>query len=555
MFTFYTHRDEYSPEKLAKNLSTLRSYYMDRGYLKFTINSSQVSLSPDRQHVYVAIHITEGGQYKISGYAFTGHLILPKEKLAKLFLIKRGQVFSRKNVMFANHSIMRVLNDKGYANARVNIVPKINDKNKTVFLNVSITPGAQVYVRRITFSDNYKTNDNVLRRALLQLEGSLLSPEKIKESKRALRMLPSRNVRNVDVTTTPVRGVPNQVDLNFKVNEISTAQLKGGLGYSALDKLMVMGALTQNNVFGTGNTLSFSINHSQSSNSASLSYYNPYYTKSGIGRSFSVYGSQFDASDVSDISDYALSTYGASVGYDLRVSQDDSFQLGFGVENDILDIGSTPATEWANFVKRYGRHFYQIMLNGGWSHQGLDRTIFPTRGLMQSFNISASVPVSSNSLQYYKASYSANYYHPVYKNFIGELRGHVGYGNGYGKYSDLPFFKNFYSGGMGSVRGFSGNSLGPQDSSGNALGGNFKVDASAGLVFPNPISQNVRTTWFVDAGNVYDKVSLSRLRVSTGLEIDWFSPVGILNFSFSAPLRKYQGDDTNLFDFNIGASF
>ena len=556
LFSWMNHNDQYSREKLEADIETLRSYYMDRGYLRFDVISSQVSITPDHKQVYIALHINEGSQYKISDYTVLGKSILPTEAVSKLIQLQKGQVFSRQAVVAANKRITDALSAQGYANANVKITPKIDDKTKTVFLTFQVVPGPRIYVRYVTFSGHYKTNDTTLRRVLMQFEGSILSPNSVDESKRQLLLLPY--IKDVQVSTTPVAGEANQVDVNYNVTEQSAAQLRAGISYSQLEKIMLTFSIDHKNVFGTGNSLSLSAAVSNPSASLSLNYYDPHYTQSGIGRGISAYVSHFNA-DKADVTGYTTDTYGTAVTYNFPITVNDSFQLGGGYENNLLNTGNSPPNELKNFTNKYGRHFYQFQLNGGWLSDLLDRAASPTAVLSQSASVSTTVPMSDESLEYYKVGYAALYYHPIHADFIGELRGNVDYGNGYGKYrGELPFFKNYYAGGMNSnhvVRGYDDNSLGPLDSQGNPLGGKFAISGSAGLIVPNPLSQNLRTTVFLDGGNAYDGVKLNNLRYAAGLELDWLSPIGLLNFSLAHALNNKKGDDTQLFGFTFGTTF
>ena len=560
LFTWYTHDDQYTTEKLNADVESLRSFYLDRGYLKFNINSSQVSVSPDRQGVYILVRITEGAQYTVSGYTVSGQLVLSKQKLLSMIDLKKGQVFSRKSVMVINKKIVAALGEKGYANADVNVQPRFNEKNKSVYLNFRIVPGARVYIRHITFSGNYRTNDATLRRENPLFEGGLFSTNKVQNSKRSLLLLPY--LSNVNVTTTPVAGSLNKVDLNYNVTEVPSAELQAGVGYSTLEKLMFNAGVSQKNLFGTGNTLGLNFSTSAISTSINLDYYDPYYTMSGVGRDISAYASRYDSSKA-NISDYATNDYGAAVNYNIPFTLNNSFQIGAGYDNNLVSVSSTPSVQQNKFIKKHGRHFYQFTFNLGWTYMGFDRSLFPTKGASHSIQLMTTVPFSSNSLEYYKAGYNLNYYHPLVKSFLAHIKADVNYGNGYGRYGgSLPFFKNYYSGGMGSVRGFETNELGPKDSNGDAFGGNFGLDGSAGIVLPSFISDTVRTTLFVDAGNVYQTnhrekhygIKLNELRYSTGIEVDWRSPIALLNFSLATPIHKRSGDDTEVFQFTIGSS-
>lgn len=561
LFTFIRHNDQYSREKLTRDLEALRSYYMDRGYIKFKINSTQVLLSPDHKQVYLVIAISEGGQYRISGYTFSGNLLLPRHQLAALITFKKGDIFSRKAMMEVNKAMMQAFGEKGYANANIDVIPKMNDENHTVFLNFQITPGPRIYVHHILFENNYRTNDEVLRREVHQMEGGVVSTRQIESSKRSLMLLPF--VSNAEASTRPVAGKDNQVDVDYKVTEVPAAQFKAGIAYSQLEQFMFNAGVEQKNLFGTGNSLNLNFLYSNPSTALNLGYYNPYYTPSGIGRSVNFYTSHFDSSNI-NLSDYVTDNYGGAVGYNWPVTLNNSIQFGYGYENDTLKIGSSPSVELTTFINKHRRHFYQINLNGGWTYQGLDRYLFPTNGLLQTFNLMTSVPISQESLRYYTMEASSIYYRPLYRNFIGLLKGIVGYGNGYGSYGgEMPFFKNFYAGGIGSVRGFEGNTLGPRDSKNNPLGGNFKLVGSAALIVPNPIGDTVRTSLFVDAGNVFNTrknasgdggINLNELRYSTGLQVDWRSPIALLSFSLATPLHKRDGDNAEWFQFNIGSS-
>lgn len=560
VFSFITHNDQYASEKLEADLENLRSYYLNRGYLKFQIDSTQVSMTPDRKHVYIAIKMTEGDQYRFAGYDLQGNLILPKQDLQKLVGVKKGAVFSRQVVINSEKSIGDALGSVGYYHAQVQTNSKVDEQNKTIFLTFNVVPGPRIYVRHIIFSGNTNTNDFAFRRTLQQMEGGLISTKAIDQSKQRLLGLPF--VSDVDVTTQPVAGKPNQVDMNYKVTTQPAGEVKAGVGYSDVDGILLNAGVNQQNIFGTGNSFSTNISYSKAMLSAGVNYYNPYYTNWGVGRGFSLYGSRYNAKEV-NITDYATDNYGGAVNYSIPVAQYDSLLLGFGIDYLDLHASSNPTDLVQDFIHDHGHVFWQIPLNLGLVHNTLNRAIFPTKGVYQEINFTLSAPVERDSLEYYKATYDITYYHPVYEDFVGKLSGDAGYGGGYGNYNRLPFFKNFYVGGMGSVRGYEQNSIGPQDLYGNAIGGNLMFDTSAALIFPNPFSKALRTSWFFDAGNVYDTQGSEkgttnhsgRIRMSSGFEFDWLSPLGMLNFSLAKAINPTKDDDTQLFQFNIGTSF
>jgi outer membrane protein insertion porin family len=556
LFSFFTHADRYSKEALNADLDSLGDFYLDYGYLKFRVVSKQVDVSKDSRHVTITVTVNEGDQYKISGYDISGQIPVKKSEIDQLITIKPGQYFSRKAIVEINKNITKTLGNYGYANANVNAIPTVNEKDKTVFLTFTIKPGPIVYVHHITFSGNDHTNDVVLRRTIEQQEGGLFSAKQVEDSKSLLMILPSQSVSAVDVTTKPVEGKPDQVDINYNIKEVSTASLSGSLGYAEFNGVSVGAAFTQNNWLGTGKSVSLNANVSKPAKNINYSFYNPYYTKSGIGRSFNIYTSTFNADAArADITDYATDVVGASMSYIVPLSARASWNFGYGFEYNNLKLTSSSSTEATAFEDEYGKQFYQPFLNGGWIYNGFDRLIFPTSGWHHSLNGMITAPVSKRSLQYYKVDYSAVYYHPIFKGFLANFRFDTGYGNGYGKFNTLPFFKNYYSGGIGSVRGYDAGTLGPKDSKGNSLGGKFKVDSSVGIVMPSWISEKLRTTLFVDAGNVSNSVTLKDMRFSTGLELDWYAPVGLLNFSLAKAINPHDGDHSSLFQFNIGTSF
>ena len=514
LWSFLTRSDQYSQEKLDSSLEALRAFYMDRGYLKFAIDSTQATLTPDRQHVYLVIHMTEGAVYKVKGYKLAGNLILPQTKLQKLIDIKTGSVFSRQAIQDATKAISKALGDLGYAFANVNVVPTIDEKSKEVFITFYIEPGSRIYVRRINFSGNTKTEDVVLRRSLHQMEGGLVSTSEIKESERLLNL--TGYLSNVHVDTAPVPGVSDQVDLNYKVTEAPSAQAIAGVGYGT-DGFVINAGVNQSNFLGTGNTLGVNFQNSLYSTDYSLSYNNPFYTPDGIQRGFNVYAQKTTPGNL-NITTYTQDTYGGQVNYNIPISSHgDYWLLGYGYQDTILRINANAADQLLNFGRRYGHHFDQVILNTGWSRNGLDRAILPTKGLYQDLFVTVALPGGGKPLEYYKATYDARFYQPLAAGFIFNARTTLGYGAGFGSTEGLPFFANYYAGGIGyngQVRGYETNSLGPKDTYNgavgkDALGGNELVRGTAAVIFPNPFE--------ADRNIIIDLAAISVLCISRNI--------------------------------------
>lgn len=562
IFTYLTKKDQYSKAAMDASLESLRSFYLDRGYLKFRIVSSQVLLSPDKKDVFINIHIEEGPQYRFSGYSVIGKTILPKGKIDSLVQVKQGEVFSRKKVTESISAMGLALGDIGYGFPAINAEPRIDEKNKTVFITFIVEPGRHVYVRRINFHGNTKTADYVLRNVIRQNEGSLLSLHNIKESERQMRLL--GYLKNVNVKTTPVPGANNQVDLDVEIEEAPSAEATASLGYGT-NGPQFNAAFNQHNFMGTGRSVGVGFNASYWGKDYSFNYYNPFYTKTGVGRGINLYYQTIDPKRLKDISVYSADRFGADVSYNILLSEFSSLQLGYGYQD--LRIKSVGFVEQIrNFALLHGRNFHEIRLSSGWSRNTYDQMPYPTRGWNQQANVLVALPASAKSLSYYKASYMTRFYQPLVRGFILTALGNVGYGNTFNR-DGLPFFENYYAGGIaypGQVRGYDSYSLGPKDNNFNALGGNFLLNASAGLILPYPLSRDtVRTTIFADAGNVYASrmptfltgIDSGPLRYSAGVSVEWRSPFGPLAFSLAKPLNKQRFDDEQIFQFTLSSGF
>ncbi|WP_367607932.1 outer membrane protein assembly factor BamA [Legionella sp. W05-934-2] len=562
LFTYFTKKDQYNKPGLDASLEAIRSFYLDRGYLKFQIISSQVLLSTDKKDVYINIHIEEGPQYHFSGFSISGKTILPKDRVEQLVLVKKGDVFSRKALTESISEIGKALGDKGYGFPAINAEPRIDEQNKTVFIHFSIEPGRHVYVRRINFHGNTKTADYALRSVITQDEGALLTLHNVKESERQLRIL--GYLKNVNIKTNPVPGTNNQVDLDVQVEEAPSAEASASLGIGTTGLQFNVSA-NQHNFMGTGRSLGFAFNASRWGQDYSLNYFNPFYTNTGIGRGVSVYFSKVNPRKL-DISSYNSNRYGVDLNYNIRLSDISSVQLGMGYQDlDIRSAGAVP--QIMAFIATQGTNYDEIRFSAGWVSNSYNQMPFPTKGFNQAVSGLAALPANSRSLSYYKSGYQAHWFQPLFKGFIFSAMGNVAFGDSFQRGVGLPFFENYFAGGIanpGMVRGYDSFSLGPKDIFGNSLGANFLVNGSLGLILPYPLSRDTfRTSLFVDAGNVYAKGTpvvftgtlSGPVRYSGGISLDWRSPFGPLSFSLASPLNKQPGDRDQYFQFALSSTF
>lgn len=559
LFSFISKNDQYSRQKLTGDLETLRSFYLNRGYLEFDIESTQVSITPDKTGIYITINVHEGKRYTVSRYSLTGKLILPEATLRKLIDIKPGDVFSRQKVTEAIKAISDRLGDEGYAFAQVNVLPDTDKAHQKVAFTFYVDPGSRVYVRRINFFGNNVTRDEVLRREMRQFEGSWYSAEKIRRSVERLRRLGF--FEDVTVDTPRVPGRPDQVDVNITVKEMSTGTLMAGIGYSDAEGILLNGSVSFRNLFGTGKELSAAIDTSRATQNININYVNPYYTKDGISRGFNVFSQRIDAANA-NLAAYNSKTAGAGVFYGIPISEERTINVGLAYERIALSIDPTVSSQTAqDFVSQYGADNNAIKGTLGWTYDSLDSPLFPTHGWLH--RVSAEVGLPGGSLEYYRLTYLSGYYYPLSKRTTLKLRGEADYGNGYGRLKVLPFFKNFYAGGSTTVRGYRANSLGPQDPlyTDQPIGGNKRVLASAEVLFPMPgasDSKSMRLSVFSDAGMVYGPgqgVDLKQMRYSAGVAFNWFSPIGPLVLSYGQPLNAKAGDRVERLQFSIGTLF
>jgi outer membrane protein insertion porin family len=570
--TWYTKNDQYSKPKLSADLESLRSFYQNRGYLEFNVESTQVSISPDKEDVYITIAINEGGRYSVGDIRLAGEMMVPEPELAALIQLRRGDVFSREKLQMSTKDISDRLGADGYAFANVNAVPEMDRANLTASFTFYVDSGRRVYVRRININGNARTRDEVIRREMRQLEAAWYDGNRIERSKVRLRRL--GYFEDVNIETPPVQGVPDEANVEVTVTERSTGNLLAGVGYSSADGVVFNASVSQQNIFGSGNAVIAAINTSQINRTISLAFTQPYWTIDGISRTLEIYQKNIDTASL-DVTNYTSSTVGGAIGFGVPVTEADTINFGFRVErtsiefppgycDPIIGIGIPP---YCLFVAQTGSPFNSIILSGGWSRDTRDDIIYPTKGRLQSFGVEVGLPVGD--VPYYKANYLQQWFTPLpwYPDFVLMLRADLGYANGYQGHP-LPFFKAFYAGGVGSVRGYQTASIGPKDIYGNATGGKEKIVGNAELFYPIlKGDKSVRVSAFFDIGRIsgipIENSQLSStlepgyqdFRYSTGLGLAWNSPVGPLKFSYGIPINPGPLDKIQRFQFQVGSVF
>jgi len=564
LITFYTNSDRYSKQKLTADLETLSSFYQDRGYINFKVDSTQVSISPDKNGIYITINVNEGKLHKVNEVKLAGELILSPNQLIPYVRVQPGDVFSRQKATQTSEYITKILGHQGYSFANVNMIPEINDEDATVKITFFVDPGKRVYVRRINIEGNTKTRDEVLRREVRQMEAAPISTSNVENSKSRLSRL--GHFDEVDVETIPVPGTTDQVDIKYTVKEKSSGNILAGAGFSQSQGLVLNASISQNNFLGTGKRVSASFNNSDINTIYSFGYTNPYYTVDGISRGFNVSYRTTDAEDA-NTSDYSSESFSTGVNFGLPLNESDSIGFGLDLEFTSLDLGYDPEDypreflgQTARFMLDNGDSYTNLKASASWGTDTRNRAIFTTKG--GSKRLSGIITVPGSDLEFYKISYNQKQYFPITKHTTLYLNGDFGYGDSYGDAESLPFFENYYAGGKGSVRGYSDNTLGPRDTNtlfdeDDPIGGSIKLVANAEFIFPVPLmpdSKTVRLSTFIDAGNVYDdSIDLGELRYSVGVSAKWLSPFGALSFSLAAPLNSGDDDETEAFQFSFGS--
>jgi outer membrane protein insertion porin family len=565
-WSFVTSDDKYAKEKLSGDLERIRSFYLDNGFIKFLIESTQVSISPYKENVFITLNVTEGPQYTIREYDLKGELILEKEDLDELVLVEAGETFSRQKLTASAELISRALGAEGYTYANVNPIPEPHDDN-TASIVFYVDPGKRNYVRRINFRGNTNTRDEVLRQEMRQMEGASASTDLIELSKTRLERLGFFG--NVIVDTPSVPGQNDQIDVNYRVEEQSSGNLSASLGFSQGSGLTLGLSVSESNFFGSGKRVSFGINTSDSVKSANFSYLNPYYTVDGVSRGFSIFARETDFEE-DNRSDYVIDSKGASVTFGYPIDNVSRLSFGLGFTNTKLSAGDFLPLQIDRFVEKNGTTYNTYELTGGWSRSTLNRGMFATKGWRQGFVVDVMAPFSD--LTFYRSTYRSNAYFPIDKKheYIFRVRNELSWGDSYGDTEQLPFFEHYFAGGINSVRGYENNTLGlrttpnPNAVGGDdPFGGNLLYENSFEFIFPLPFvkdQRSMRLSYFVDGGNVFDTnrdydFDYEELRWSTGLSLQWNTFIGPLGFSFGKALNAIETDEKQFFQFSLGQPF
>lgn len=553
--TWYTKTDQYSRQKLSGDLETLRSYYLDRGYLEFNIESTQVSISPDKQDIYITVNISEGDQYSVSAVKLAGELLLPEEEMLKLVTIKPGTLFSREEVTGTTKAISERLSNDGYAFANVNAAPEIDKEKKQVGFTLFVDPGRRVYVRRIQVQGNTRTRDEVIRREMRQMEAAWYDGEKINKSRTRVDRLGYFD--EVTVETPAVPGTTDQVDLNINVKEKPTGNMMLGAGFSSSEGLVFSGSVNQENLFGSGKHVGVGFNTSKINKLYSFSYTDPYYTIDGISRGFDVYYKDTDTESLT-VATYGTKSLGGGVRYGFPIGEDDRINFGLAYDSTkIKEVATTPQ-RYKDFIAQHGDRYSGVLATLGWAKDTLDSRIYPMKGYIARINGELGM---GSTLRYYRTNLQYQRYFPIGREYTLMLNGELGVGDGMGGKA-MPFWKYYYAGGVGSVRGYKAGSLGPvDDTTSDRLGGDRRLVANAEFLFPMPGSgqdKSFRLGAFVDAGWVWgidQKMNVGDMRYSAGLSLSWTSPLGPLKFSLAQPLNKKTEDETQRLQFQMGTLF
>jgi len=571
--SFYTKDDQYSREKLQSDIEVLESHYLDRGYLNFRVDSTQVSIAPNMEDVYITVNVIEGDQFKISAVEVAGELRdIPEENIRAMLLTREGQTFSRQYMTFSEERIESALGNAGYTFASATGEPAANDDGETVTVKYFIDAGKRAYVRRLSFQGNTVTQDHVLRREMRQMEGGWASTAMIEGSKIRLQRLGF--FKDVSVETPTVPGTDDQIDVNYTVEEQPSGSISATVGYAQRMGLILGLGYQESNVFGTGNSINIGINRSDYQQALNVSFFDPYYTVDGVSRGYAAFFRKSDYEE-RNIASFSTDSYGLNVSFGYPISEISRIGLTVGIERTEIKEGVIPAQEISEFLEKEGNEFDLVSLTASYSMSALNRGLLPSGGRSQSLSFEMTVPGSE--LEYYRLNYTGQVFYPLFNPFVLRLRANLGYGEAYGGTENFPFYKHFFGGGMGSVRGYESNSLGPRSTPSpqdqyndpDPIGGNVLVELSAEVLFPLPFIEDqsqLKSVLFLDAGNVFNTncpdVSVycldldeGELRYSAGIAVTWITGFAPISFALAFPINDKQGDESESFQFELGKTF
>jgi len=573
LLSFYTKDAQYSREKLKADLETLESYYLDRGYLKFQVESTQVAIAPNMEDVYITINVSEGEQFKVSSVEISGELKdIPESTIRRLILSGEGQIFSRELMTVSEERIENTLGNAGYTFASATGSPALTEDGGSVIVKFFVDAGSRSYVRRISFRGNTLTQDAVLRREMRQMEGGWASNAYVEASKIRLERLGF--FKEVNVETPAVSGIEDQIDINYTVEEQPSGSISATLGY-AQDFGAILGlSYQESNVLGSGNSFNLSANRSSYQTSYSVSFFDPYYTVDAVSRGYSIFY-RSTSYDERNIARFSTDSLGASINFGYPINEISRLNFSIGAENTNIKEGIFPAQEISRFLSAEGKKFSLLTVSAGYAMSALNRGLLPTGGKSQ--NLSFEMTIPGSELEFFRINYSGQIFFPLSRAFTLRLRTDLGYGGTFGSTKTYPFYKNFYSGGMGSVRGYETNTLGPRttrspnDQYGepDPVGGNLLIEASAEIIFPLPFvkdQRQMKSVLFIDAGNVFNtncpdistyclSPDEGELRYSAGVSVTWITGFAPISFALSYPFNRKPGDEGESFQFELGRTF
>ena len=551
--TWYTGHDKYARQKLQADEETLRSFYLARGYLDFHIESTQVSISPDKQDIHITINLLEGERYRVSGVKLAGELLGLDDELSKLIDVKPGEIYNGERINNIAKAVTDRLSVLGYAFANANPVPDANKEKREVAFTILVDPGRRAYVRHVNIAGNTRTRDEVIRREIRQFESGWYDSEKVKLSRDRVDRLGF--FEKVEVETPAVPGTQDQVDVNVTVKERPTGTIQAGLGYSSTEHLVISGSYTQQNVLGTGHAIGVQVNTSTATRTIALSHQDPYVTIDGVSRSEEIYRRDSNLAKLG-LATVDLGTTGGTLRWGVPFTEFDTVFFGVGVESTDITLTAASPFRYIDYVNRFGSSAAALLGTVGWSRDSRDNILTPQRGRYQRAFLELGTPVLD--LEYYKLTYQYQQFQPLTNKFTLAFNGQAGYGGGYGD-KEYPLFKNFYVGGIGSVRGFEAGSLGPRDANGDPLGGVKELNGSMEALVTLPgADRSLRGLTFLDAGNVWgvgEAVRFADLRAAVGIGVAWISPIGPLKVSIAEPIKHQSIDRIQRFQFQIGTGF